>query len=123
MSVLFIVSTGRNRTLRHFERTHRVSVAWLNEIYTRHKNISWYYAATAEMVADLFTKHFSSASTFQRLRTLVGISQSVGDMITASRELLSLRSGQNRIAFDPCEYDRPRALLKYCGSAETQGAE
>ena len=108
-SVLFIVSTGRNRTLRHFERTHRVSVAWLNEIYVRHKYVKWYFAASAEMLADLFTKHFTNRLSFERLRTLVGIAASVDDMMKAAAELVSLRE-----TFDPCEYDRPRIRLDFC---------
>ena len=27
------IRTGRNPTMRHFERTHRVPVAWLHELY------------------------------------------------------------------------------------------
>ena len=111
-SVLYIVSTGRNRTMRHFERTHRVSLAWLNEIYTSHRYIRWFYANSQEMLADLFTKHFSNAITFEFLRAAVGIAPSFDEMLAVSSKLNQIRT-TSTVAFDPHEHSRPRIAMDY----------
>ena len=110
-SVLYIVSTGKNRTMRHFERTHRVSAAWLNEIYVKHKYVQWFYAKSQEMLADLFTKQFSNSAQFVRLRTAVGISPTFEAVLALGEELKAIRTREVQ-GFDPHEHDRPRVKVK-----------
>ena len=74
-AVLQIVRTGKNMTMRHFERTHRVPVAWLHELYDANKDefFRLHYAKSDEMVADLFTKAFTDICKFEMLKALAGI--------------------------------------------------
>ena len=54
-SMLRILKTGRNPTMRHLPRTHRVSVAWLHEQHIK-ENFEFAYVSIDGMVADIFTK-------------------------------------------------------------------
>ena len=74
-AVLQIIRTGKNMTMRHFERTHRVPVAWLHELYAVNKGryFNLNFAKSEQMVADLFTKAFSDVSKFMTLRALTGL--------------------------------------------------
>ena len=63
--------------MRHFERTHRVPVAWLKEIYEKNSFIRLIYANTDQMIADIYTKQFTDVPKFNFLRTAVGIAASV----------------------------------------------
>ena len=79
-AVLQIVHTGKNMTMRHFERTHRVPVAWLNELYEANEFFNLVYAESADMIADLFTKAFTDVNKFQHRRTRIGLAKSMHDV-------------------------------------------
>ena len=53
--MLCVIRTGRNPTMRHLARTHRVSVAWLHEQHQR-EDFEFSYVDTDNMAADMFTK-------------------------------------------------------------------
>lgn len=78
-AVIQIMRTGRNATMRHFERTHRVPVAWLHEIYHSQRNLRIKFAKTDDMIADLFTKTFTDLNKFQSLRLAIGLSRSLAE--------------------------------------------
>jgi len=100
-SVLYIVTTGKNQTMRHMERVHRVSMAWLYEIYDRFENVSWHYATSKEMVADLYTKQFADVFRFEQLRTAIGIADKVDDVIAMARELQDSRNEEKFVGATP----------------------
>ena len=52
-----IMTTGRAPTLRHIERTHSVSVAWIHERISG-PDINLNGCSSDVMAADMFTKHF-----------------------------------------------------------------
>ena len=52
-AMLSIRKTGRNPTLRHLSRTHRVSVAWLHEQYEREHSM-FSYVRSCDMAAYFF---------------------------------------------------------------------
>ena len=49
-----------NPTLRHLNRTHRVNVSWLCEVFKNHKEVELKYCKADEMAADIFTKAFTT---------------------------------------------------------------
>ena len=55
-----ILQTGRNPTLRHLGRTHRVDLAWLSEVFRNNKQVCIRYCVTSEMCADILTKAFTN---------------------------------------------------------------
>ena len=116
-SVLYIVSTGRNRTLRHFERTHRVAIAWLNEIYVKHPYVRWFFANSKDMLADIFTKHFVDKALFERLRASVGIAYSLDQVVEATSHLTKDRS-----TFNPQSHERPRLDLSDPGCVSSNAS-
>ena len=67
-----VVKTGRNPTIRHLGRTHRVSVAWWHEQY---KSGSYECAIrwSQEMAADIFTQAFVVGSHWLEVLDLIGI--------------------------------------------------
>ena len=56
-----IIKNGRNPTLRHVNRTHRVNADWLTEVFRNDKQIKLVYCKTVDMAADIFTKAFHNA--------------------------------------------------------------
>ena len=57
-----IIRNGRNPTLRHVNRTHRVSADWLTEVFRKDKQTRLLYCKTEDQAADIFTKPFPSAA-------------------------------------------------------------
>ena len=58
-AMLRILKSGRNPTMRHLERTHRMCVAWLHEQHQR-EGFLFDYTNTRSMVADIYTKSIPS---------------------------------------------------------------
>ena len=56
-AMIRICETGRNPTMRHLGRTHRVDVAWLHERFAS-PDVTLQYVVTDEQCADIFTKGF-----------------------------------------------------------------
>ena len=88
-----MITTGRNPTIRHFERTHRVAVAWLHERYAEHTYITMHYTKSQQMIADFYTKQFSlTGKTFRKLRTAVGLCGDLSELKLVSDEMTEGRS-------------------------------
>ena len=66
------VETGRNPTMRYLARTHRVSVAWLHETFSR-QNIGLMYEVSSKMCADIYTKAFTEVTKWQAVCDLINI--------------------------------------------------
>ena len=54
-AMLQCIRTGRNPTMRHLARTHRVSVAWIHEQYVA-KRFTFAHESGEKMPPDIFTK-------------------------------------------------------------------
>ena len=57
-AMIRVIETGKNPTMRYLHRTHRVSVAWLHEVF-KGDHLRLMYEISARMAADIFTKAFS----------------------------------------------------------------
>ena len=67
-----IMSTGRAPTLRHIERTHTLSIAWLHERVTC-PDVRLHDCISNVMAADNFTKHFISRENENKPVSLLGL--------------------------------------------------
>ena len=68
-----IRKTQKNPTLRHLNRTHRVNVSWLCEVFRNLKEVELKYCKTDEMAADIFTKAFTNPIKWNAALNLIGI--------------------------------------------------
>ena len=57
-AMIRIVETGKNISLRYLQRTHRVSVGWLHEVF-KLDEVEMMYQESAKMAADIYTKSFT----------------------------------------------------------------
>eukprot|EP00971_Amphidinium_carterae_P182499 3621816-Amphidinium_carterae.1 len=57
-ATISILKSGKNPTMRHLGRTHRVSVAWLHEVFLS-GNMVLNKCDTNDQSADIFTTSFT----------------------------------------------------------------
>ena len=67
------LKTQRNPTLRHLNRTHRVNLSWLCEVFRNLKEAELKHCKTDEMAADIFTKAFTNPIKWNAALHLIGI--------------------------------------------------
>ena len=68
-----ILKTQKNPTLRHLNRTHRVNVSWLCEVFRNLKEVELKYCKTDEMAAGIFTKAFTNPIKWNAALSLICI--------------------------------------------------
>ena len=68
-----ILMTGKNPTIRHMGRTHRVDLAWLHEVFMNQDDVRLQFCDTDKQAADIFTKPFVSEPLWRRATTLINI--------------------------------------------------
>ena len=66
-----MLESGKNPTLRHLGRTHKVDLAWLFEAF-KGERYDLRYCTTEEQAADIFTKHFSNPEKFAHACRMIG---------------------------------------------------
>ena len=71
-AMIRVIKTGRNPTMRHLRRTHRVSVAWTHETFSS-LSIQLLYEKTHRQCADIFTKSFADAAKWYAACLLFGV--------------------------------------------------
>ena len=71
-AMIRVVKTGRNPTMRHLNRVHRVSVASMHQTCTGPR-VELFYEKSAEMAADIYTKAFTSPVKWASAIGLIGI--------------------------------------------------
>ena len=59
-AMIRVCETGRKPTVRHIERTHRVSIAGLHERFTE-PGITLFYEESTKQAADIYTKAITHA--------------------------------------------------------------
>ena len=68
-----ILKTQKYPTLRHLNRTHRVNVSWLCEVFRNLKEVELIYCKTDAMADDIFTKAFTNPIKWNAALDLIGI--------------------------------------------------
>ena len=71
-AMIRVCETGRYPTMRYLQRTRRISVAWLHEVFTGEK-VDLQYELSANMRADLYTKAFTDPSKWKAACWLTGV--------------------------------------------------
>ena len=71
-AMIAVCRSGRNPTMRHLHRTHRVSVDWLHEVFSR-GDVVLVYESSDRQCADIFTKAFTNPEKWVHVCELVGI--------------------------------------------------
>jgi len=70
--MLQCVKTGRNPTMRHLQRTHRVQVGWIHEQYKSGQFV-FAHESGERMPPDIFTKMFSDSNKWKAARQLINV--------------------------------------------------
>eukprot|EP00971_Amphidinium_carterae_P019647 387308-Amphidinium_carterae.1 len=71
--------------MRHLGRTHRVSVAWLHEVFLS-GNMILNKCDTNDQSADIFTKSFTDETKWRHACSLIHIGRSVKDPVAVPEE-------------------------------------
>ena len=71
-AMIRVLRTGRNPTMRHLERVHRVHVASLHEKFAE-DNMCIFYEDSNSMAADIYTKGFTSPTKWLSALRLINI--------------------------------------------------
>ena len=69
-AMIAVCKSGKNPTMRHMGRTHRVSVAWLHERFQT-DDFELRYTESSQMAADIFTKEFTDSEKFKQVCSLI----------------------------------------------------
>jgi len=72
-TAILAMQRGFSAEMRHLERTHRVSLAWLAEVFALDQ-IELNYCVSAKQAADIFTKSFDVIQKWKDAVRLIGIS-------------------------------------------------
>ena len=67
-----VMLTGRNPTMRHIGRTHKLDVAWLAEQLSGELFDIVYEVSTGQR-ADIFTKGFDTADKWEHARSMINV--------------------------------------------------
>ena len=68
-----MLKTQKNPTLHHLNRTYRVNLSWLCEVFRDLNEVELKYGKTDEMAADIFTKAFTDPIKWNAALGLKGI--------------------------------------------------
>ena len=71
-AMIAVCRSGRNPTMRHLHRTHRVSVDWLHEIFQR-DDVVLTYEVSDRQCADIFTKAFANPEKWRHVCELIAV--------------------------------------------------
>ena len=61
MTMMRVVNSGRNPTMRHMGRTHYVQIKWLKERFEA-GDLSLKFTPSAKQMVDIYTKPFDNAA-------------------------------------------------------------
>ena len=71
-TMIGVVRTGKNPTMRHLERTHGISLGWMHSVF-QEGYVSLAYEVTAKMAADIHTKSFKGSVSWTHACQLINI--------------------------------------------------
>ncbi|CAE7218058.1 unnamed protein product [Symbiodinium sp. KB8] len=110
-TMIGVVRTGKNPTMRHLERTHGISVGRMRSIF-QEGYVSLAYEVTAKMAADIHTKSFKDSVSWTHACQLINIfppeqigSQDIMDLMRPTHSQSTDEKGQQLYTFKsevPC---------------------
>ena len=114
-----VVETGRNPTMKHLGRAHRIPVAWLHERFSTHSDpVDMKYCESSYMAADIYTKAFTDGESWYHACALTNhVPQSIINEVSSSGVSKVMTSSEIRI--DPSQVpsyirrDRVQYAKKY----------
>jgi hypothetical protein len=65
--------TGKNPTLRHLSRIHRVNMAWISDVFRKCDQTCIKDCSTSEQAADIMIKGFTNPVVWDRAISLIGL--------------------------------------------------
>ena len=71
-TMIGVVRTGKNPTMRHLERSRGICIAWMHEVF-QEGYVSLAYEVTAKMAADIHTKAFKDNVSWAHACQLINI--------------------------------------------------
>ena len=74
--MIMVINSGRNPTMRHIGRVHRVSLSWIHERLGRHANRDstiLFYQTSENMSADICTKSFKDKPGWTQACRLINV--------------------------------------------------
>ena len=71
-AMIQVVKTGRNPTMRHLGRVHRIAVAWLHERWEA-GDCTLFYEKSELMAADIYTKSFTNKDKWTAVCWLINV--------------------------------------------------
>ena len=75
-AMIRVIESGRNPTMRHLGRVHRISVAWLHEQLGTSESrgpVKIHWTETECMAADIYAKAFTDKDKWDHALRLIGI--------------------------------------------------
>ena len=110
-TMIGVIRTGKNPTMRHLERTHGISIGWMHAIF-QEGYVSLAYEVTAKMDADIHTKSFKDSVSWTHACQLMNIfppamisSQDIMDLMKPTHSQSTDEKGQQLYSFKsdvPC---------------------
>ncbi|OLP93893.1 hypothetical protein AK812_SmicGene24167 [Symbiodinium microadriaticum] len=110
-TMIGVIRTGKNPTMRHLERTHGISIGWMHAIF-QEGYVSLAYEVTAKMAADIHTKSFKDSVFWTHACQLINIfppamigSQDIMDLMKPTHSQSTDEKGQQLYSFKsdvPC---------------------
>ena len=77
--MICVCRSGRNPTMRHIGRTHRIAVSWLHEVLGKESDrigpsdIETWYTNSDRMRADIYTKAFTDSIKWEHATKMIGM--------------------------------------------------
>ena len=110
-TMIGVIRTGKNPTMRHLERTHGISIGWMHSIF-QEGYVSLAYEVTAKMAADIHTKSFKDSVSWTHACQLINIfppaligSQEIMDLMRPTHAQSADEKGHQHYSFKgevPC---------------------
>ena len=110
-TMIGVIRTGKNPTMRHLERTHGISIGWMHSIF-QEGYVSLAYEVTAKMAADIHTKSFKDSVSWTHACQLINIfppaligSQEIMDLMHPTHAQSADEKGHQHYSFKrevPC---------------------
>ena len=104
-TMIGVVRTGKNPTMRHLERTYGICIGWMHAIF-QEGYVSLAYEVTAKMAADIHTKSFKDSVSWTHACQLINIfppeqigSQDIMDLMPPTRSQSTDEKGQQLYMF------------------------